>query len=68
KKNMVEHAASSSKSNPKGKGKGNNAKKSKGKAEYLAPNVGTVRQKFQGLCYNCDQPGHRFVNYKMSKR
>nr|GEU66104.1 hypothetical protein [Tanacetum cinerariifolium] len=41
KENMVEHAASSSKSNPKEKGKGKNDKKSKGKAEYLALKVGT---------------------------
>nr|GEW65573.1 hypothetical protein [Tanacetum cinerariifolium] len=34
---MVEHASSSSESNPEGKGK--NDKKSKGKAEYLAPKV-----------------------------
>nr|GEV97328.1 zinc finger, CCHC-type [Tanacetum cinerariifolium] len=24
--------------------------------------------KFQGTCYNCDQPGHRVANYKMPKR
>nr|GEV03893.1 putative mediator of RNA polymerase II transcription subunit 37c [Tanacetum cinerariifolium] len=42
---MVEHASSSSKSNPKGncKCKGKNDKKSKGKAEYLASKA-TLRQ------------------------
>ncbi|GJX18203.1 pol polyprotein [Tanacetum coccineum] len=23
------------------------------------PKAGIVKQKFQGTCYNCDQPGHR---------
>ncbi|GJR92398.1 O-glucosyltransferase Rumi [Tanacetum coccineum] len=45
KANMVEHAGSSSKSNSKGKGKGKNAKKIKGKAEYLAPKAGIVKPK-----------------------
>ncbi|GJZ72823.1 retrovirus-related pol polyprotein from transposon TNT 1-94 [Tanacetum coccineum] len=67
---MVEHAGSSSRSNPKGKGKDKrkNDKKSKGKSEYLAPKAGIVKQKFQGICYNCDQPGHRAANCKMPKR
>ncbi|GJZ54513.1 hypothetical protein Tco_0609398, partial [Tanacetum coccineum] len=48
KANMVEHAGSSSKSNSKAKGKGKkkNYKKSKGKAEYLAPKTGIMKQKF----------------------
>ncbi|GJV30047.1 zinc finger, CCHC-type containing protein [Tanacetum coccineum] len=56
KANMVKHAGSSSKSNFKGKGKDKrkNDKKIKGKAEYLAPKVGIVKQKFQGTCYNCN--------------
>ncbi|GJT35251.1 pol polyprotein [Tanacetum coccineum] len=40
----------------------------KGKSEYLAPKAGIVKQKFQGTCYNCDQPGHHAANCKMSKR
>ncbi|GJV26673.1 retrovirus-related pol polyprotein from transposon TNT 1-94 [Tanacetum coccineum] len=68
--NLVEHAGSSSRSNPKGKGKDKrkNDKKSKGKSEYLAPKAGIVKQKFHGICYNCNQPGHRAANCKMSKR
>ncbi|GJS42867.1 retrovirus-related pol polyprotein from transposon TNT 1-94 [Tanacetum coccineum] len=70
KANMVEHVGSSSKSNSKAKGKGKkkNDKKGKGKAEYLAPKARIVKQKFQGTCYNCDQPGHRVANCKMPKR
>nr|GEW47914.1 hypothetical protein [Tanacetum cinerariifolium] len=67
--NMVEHAESSSKSNSKekGKGKGKNDKKGKGKVAYLAPKAGIVKKKFQGTCYNYDQPGHRAANFKMPK-
>nr|GEV05829.1 hypothetical protein [Tanacetum cinerariifolium] len=67
--NMVEHVESSSKSNYKGKDKDKrkNDKRSKGKAEYLPPKVGIVKQKFQVTCYNCDRPGHRAANCKMSK-
>ncbi|GJR06935.1 putative retrotransposon protein [Tanacetum coccineum] len=70
KANMVEHAGSSSKSNSKakGKGKGKSDKKGKGKAEFLALKAGIMKQKFQVTCYNCDQPGHRAANYKMSSR
>ncbi|GKB24442.1 retrovirus-related pol polyprotein from transposon TNT 1-94 [Tanacetum coccineum] len=69
KANMVEHAGSSLKSNSKAKGNGKkNDKKGKGKAEYLAPKAGIVKQKFQGTCYNYDQPGHRAANCKMPKR
>nr|GEZ92048.1 hypothetical protein [Tanacetum cinerariifolium] len=44
KANMIEHAASSLRSNPKGKckDKKKNDKKSKGKSEYLAPKAGIV--------------------------
>ncbi|GJS83573.1 pol polyprotein [Tanacetum coccineum] len=61
KANMVEHAGSSSRFNSKGnkKDKKKNDKKGKGKSEYLAPKARIVKQKFQGTCYNCDQPGHR---------
>nr|GEY25544.1 hypothetical protein [Tanacetum cinerariifolium] len=70
KANMIVHALSSLKSNPKGKGKDKrkNDKKSKGKSEYLALKARIVKQKFQGTCYNCDQPGHRSANCKMPKR
>ncbi|GJW84185.1 hypothetical protein Tco_0157330 [Tanacetum coccineum] len=48
KANMVEHVGSSSRSNSKGKGKDkrNNDKKSKGKAEYIDPIAGIVKQMF----------------------
>nr|GEY27218.1 hypothetical protein [Tanacetum cinerariifolium]GEY28283.1 hypothetical protein [Tanacetum cinerariifolium] len=36
--------------------KGSN-KKIKGKVEYLAFKVKIVKQNYQGLCYNCNQPG-----------
>ncbi|GJT74860.1 retrovirus-related pol polyprotein from transposon TNT 1-94 [Tanacetum coccineum] len=52
----------------KGKDKRKNDKKSKGKSEYLAPKAGIVKQNFQGICYNCDQPGHRAANCKMPKQ
>ncbi|GKB25005.1 hypothetical protein Tco_0864406 [Tanacetum coccineum] len=81
KANLVEHAGSSSRSNPKGKGKDKrkNDKKSKGKSEYLAPKAGIVKQKFQWICYNSIavrfgysgadlRPGHRAANCKMPKR
>nr|GEU44614.1 retrotransposon protein, putative, Ty1-copia subclass [Tanacetum cinerariifolium] len=42
--------------------------KGKRKVEYLAPKAGIMKQKFQGTCYNCDQPGHRTANCKMPKR
>nr|GEV93277.1 hypothetical protein [Tanacetum cinerariifolium] len=45
-----------------------NDKKNKGKAEYLAPKARIIKQKFQGTCYNCDQPGQCVANYRMSKR
>ncbi|GJT59569.1 pol polyprotein [Tanacetum coccineum] len=70
KANMVEHTGSSSRFNSKGnkKDKWKNEKKSKGKSEYLAPKARIMKQKFQGICYNCDQPGHRAANCKMPKR
>ncbi|GJS73335.1 pol polyprotein [Tanacetum coccineum] len=54
KANMVEHAGLSSKSNFKAKGKykKKNDKKSKRKAEYLAPKAGIVKQKFQANMVN----------------
>nr|GEX36110.1 hypothetical protein [Tanacetum cinerariifolium] len=70
KANMVEHVGSSSRSNSKGKGKDKrkNDKKSKGKSEYLASKAVIVKQKFEGTCYNCDQPGYRAANCKTLKR
>ncbi|GKA96139.1 retrovirus-related pol polyprotein from transposon TNT 1-94 [Tanacetum coccineum] len=63
KANMVEHVGSSLKSNfkAKGKGKKKNDKKGKGKAEYLAPKVGIVKQKFQDK----DEAIDKFVLYKI---
>ncbi|GJW97894.1 retrotransposon protein, putative, ty1-copia subclass [Tanacetum coccineum] len=52
----------------KRKGKKKINKKGKGKAEYLAPKAGIVKQKFQGTCYNCDHPGHHATNCKIPKR
>ncbi|GKD49762.1 reverse transcriptase domain-containing protein, partial [Tanacetum coccineum] len=52
----------------KDKDKRKNDNNSKGKAEYLTPKAGIVKQKFQGTCYNCDQPGHRAASCKMPKR
>ncbi|GJV84289.1 retrovirus-related pol polyprotein from transposon TNT 1-94 [Tanacetum coccineum] len=72
--NMVEQVGSSSKSNSKAKGKGKgkgkrkNDNKSKGKAKYLAPKAGIMKHKFQGTCYDCDQPSRCAANCKMSKR
>ncbi|GJY05339.1 pol polyprotein [Tanacetum coccineum] len=60
---MLGHLKFNSKGNKKDKRK--NDKKSKGKSEYLAPKAEIVKQKFQGTCYNCDQPGHRAANCKM---
>ncbi|GJX64038.1 zinc finger, CCHC-type containing protein [Tanacetum coccineum] len=70
KANMIELVRSSSRSNPKGKGKDKrkNDKKSKGKSEYLSHKARIMKQKFQGTCYNCDQPGHRAANCKMLAR
>nr|GFA40241.1 hypothetical protein [Tanacetum cinerariifolium] len=70
KANMIEHAGSSLRSNPKGKGKDKrkNDKKSKGNYEYLNPKAGIVKQKSQGTCYNYDQPGHHAANCNMPKR
>nr|GFA95017.1 putative EF-hand domain pair, reverse transcriptase, RNA-dependent DNA polymerase [Tanacetum cinerariifolium] len=50
---------------PPAEGKRKNDKKSKGKSEYLASKAGIVKQKFQGTCYNCDQPGHHAAHCKM---
>ncbi|GJT45154.1 retrovirus-related pol polyprotein from transposon TNT 1-94 [Tanacetum coccineum] len=70
KANMVEYVGSSLKSNSKEKRKDKrkNDKKGKGKADNLAPKAGIVKQKFQGTCYNCDQPGHGASSCKMPKR
>ncbi|GJY54836.1 retrotransposon protein, putative, ty1-copia subclass, partial [Tanacetum coccineum] len=59
---------SNSKAKGKGKGKGKDDKKGKGKAGCLAPKAGIGKQKFQGTCYSCDQPGHHAANCKMPKR
>ncbi|GKD87207.1 hypothetical protein Tco_1358361, partial [Tanacetum coccineum] len=45
-----------------------NDKKGKGKAKYLAPKAGIVKQKFQRSCYNYDQLSQRAANCKMPKR
>ncbi|GKA72627.1 zinc finger, CCHC-type containing protein [Tanacetum coccineum] len=68
-KNVISHVQYlQSNSKGKGKDKKKNDKKRKGKAEYLAPKAGIVKQKFQGTCYNCDQPGHRAASCKIPKR
>nr|GEU57863.1 hypothetical protein [Tanacetum cinerariifolium] len=36
--------------------------------EHAGSSLRNMKQKFQGTCYNCDQPGHHAGNYKMLKR
>nr|GEW21822.1 Pol polyprotein [Tanacetum cinerariifolium] len=61
------HSGFYSNSKGKGKDKRKNDKKSKRKADYLAPKAEIIKQKLQGTCYNCDQPGHHASSCKMPK-